>query len=256
MRSSKAYSTSVDHQSWLRNRWCPINTFETLDQMRAFGGTRRRPETETSIVKAPIARTNAHPRVEIRRVDNQRIAVPVAARVSHPHADLRSCVRPSVQRNNPGLMHHFVAYDDVTRRLHDFDAVVVKEGQHRADSAQRDATVPRSQVRVGVRSVPLLVVSRQTLRFTFLSVWCQRWSAPVGWIDHEGCLPVRPSVLEPAGANLHVLGGAAWGFVAFKKGVRPRDLLSVFLVVQKRAGAKLRVAFEGRLSMFELGQIP
>ena len=54
---------------------------------------------------------------EIRRIDHQRIAFPMTARVPHVAADLGIQMRPTVQRNEPNLMYHLLGNRHVSGTL-------------------------------------------------------------------------------------------------------------------------------------------
>ncbi len=77
--------------------------------------------------------------VKLRRLDDERVAFPVSARVAHPLADALVEVRLStVGRNDAGVVDHLVADRHDARVLDDAHAVAVDDGQRRAEHAARD----------------------------------------------------------------------------------------------------------------------
>ena len=86
------------------------------------------------------------PGLVVGRHDHQRVAFPVAARLAHVVLEGLAQRRAPVHRHDARLVHHLEVQDDVARRLHDADAVVVAVGHHRRRHAARDAAVPRVEV--------------------------------------------------------------------------------------------------------------
>src|SRR6185503_1681323 len=87
---------------------------------------------------------------EIRRIDDQRIAFPTAARVSEILADALVEMRASVQRDDAGFVNHLVENDHAIRTLHDLDIAVVG-GAGNPGETLCDTTLPQTAVcpRVG-----------------------------------------------------------------------------------------------------------
>ena len=100
-----------------------------------------------AVAQAVAVQADARLIGEVRRLDDQRVAFPVAARVAHVLADLRADVRPSIERNDAGVVHHLVADRHFVRRLHDPVAVAVDDREDRSDDAARDAAVVVGEVR-------------------------------------------------------------------------------------------------------------
>src|SRR5262245_25003690 len=67
--------------------------------------------------------------VEIRRLDDERVAFPVAAGVADPGANVVVQPRTSVERDDARFMNHLVHDDGGARCLHDPDVVVIERGQ-------------------------------------------------------------------------------------------------------------------------------
>ena len=86
------------------------------------------------------------PGLVVGRHDDQRVAFPVAARLAHVVLERLAQRRTPVHRHDARLVHHLEVEDDVARRLHDADAVVVAIRHHRRRHAARDAAVPRVEV--------------------------------------------------------------------------------------------------------------
>src|SRR5207302_702164 len=57
--------------------------------------------------------------VEVRRVDDQRLARPSTDRVARPSPHRRRQMRTPVERNDSGVVHHLRVYDDRVTRLED-----------------------------------------------------------------------------------------------------------------------------------------
>ena len=73
--------------------------------------------------------------VEIRRLDDQRLALPVAAVASRPLTDVWRQVRTSVERDDADVVDHLDENHHVAGRLHDLIVVVV--GPAQASAARR-----------------------------------------------------------------------------------------------------------------------
>jgi hypothetical protein len=65
---------------------------------------------------------------EVRRVDDERVAFPVAARVAHVEVNVRARVRPAVERDHARLVDHLHRDRDVARCLDDLVRVAVDRG--------------------------------------------------------------------------------------------------------------------------------
>src|SRR5713101_6595201 len=66
---------------------------------------------------------------EVRGVNDQRLAFPMAPRVAHPLAQL--AVRTAIQRNDPRVVNHLVKDHDVLTCLEQLDILVVRCRGHR-----------------------------------------------------------------------------------------------------------------------------
>ena len=89
-------------------------------------------------------------RGQVGRLDDQRLALPVGARVAQPLADPRSQMPAAVQRDDPRVVDHLHQDHDVVGRLQNLIVVVVEAGHHGAGHAARDAPVVEVQVLPGV----------------------------------------------------------------------------------------------------------
>ena len=83
---------------------------------------------------------------EVRRLDNQRIALPPATRIAEPLPDLWLGMRTSVQRDYAGIVDHLDKDDNVARALQDLIVVVVEAGHHRSWQPSENATIVRAPV--------------------------------------------------------------------------------------------------------------
>src|SRR4029077_6981511 len=85
-------------------------------------------------------------RREVRRLDDERVAVPVAARVAHIQADALARMRAAVQPDHPRFMNHLVADGDEALPLHDLVRVAIHAGQHRSWEPPRDTALPGTEI--------------------------------------------------------------------------------------------------------------
>ena len=85
----------------------------------------------------------------VPRLDDQRIAVPTAARAAAPLADLVRRKRPPVERDDPRLVHHLVDDQHVVVGLHELVVVVVAAGQHRRTRRRVVDAARRETLRLG-----------------------------------------------------------------------------------------------------------
>ena len=65
------------------------------------------------------------PVAEIRGVDHQRVALPMATRVAQPLADVLIEMPSPIERDDAGLVHLLLKNRHVSRSLHDLIVVVV-----------------------------------------------------------------------------------------------------------------------------------
>src|SRR5206468_5586071 len=95
---------------------------------------------------------------EIRRFDNQRLALPTTAVAPRPLADVWRQVRTSVERNDANVVEHLGENHRVSRRLHDLVGVVVGPAKHwRPVAIHQDAARTERLVLYGiVRAAPAL----------------------------------------------------------------------------------------------------
>ena len=80
------------------------------------------------------------------RLDDERVAVPMAARVAVVLRHAVREMRPAVERNHARLVHHLVRDRDAVRALRDHDAVAVEHGAHAGAQAARDAAVVQREI--------------------------------------------------------------------------------------------------------------
>src|SRR5580658_488409 len=76
---------------------------------------------------------------EVRSLDDQRVALPMAARVSEVAPDALSDMRPLVQGNDACLVDLLVENRHESGRLHNLRSVVIARRKYRAREAARDA---------------------------------------------------------------------------------------------------------------------
>src|SRR5437764_12468286 len=125
--------------------------------------------------------------IEAGGVDNQRVTVPMAARISIPRPEVGPEMRAAVEWDDASLMDHFRVQDDVTRRLHNLVAVVVGARPHRSRYAAGDTSLPRPVVFGEAR------VNRKSCVALFNRFMLQR-NSPVRWVHNHR----RPSPADGA----------------------------------------------------------
>src|SRR5262245_59149655 len=62
---------------------------------------------------ASTVRSDRHLVGEVCRLDDERIAVPMPARIAHVHPYRRAGMRTTIERDDPALVNHLVAEDHV-----------------------------------------------------------------------------------------------------------------------------------------------
>src|SRR5262245_15249593 len=92
---------------------------------------------------------------EIRHVDHERIALPMAARVAEPLAG--GPMRPPVERDETCFVDHFRMDRDPTSRLKNIVIVVVRPWRIRESA--RDAPLPKAAVLPSIRGAFVRVES-------------------------------------------------------------------------------------------------
>src|SRR5262249_41211703 len=92
-----------------------VDAREALDHVKAAGGI-----PELNLV------------VEVRGLDDERVAFPVAAGIAAPHPDLLAHMGTrAVEGDKPGRVNHLIAHDHIARSLHDVEVGVVPGRRHR-----------------------------------------------------------------------------------------------------------------------------
>ena len=87
---------------------------------------------------AGAASTDRGVAAEVGRIDDKRIAFPLANRISQPQMHVAREVRTIRNRDHPSVVPHLHVYRHVRRRLDDLIVVVVAGAEHR--DAAGDAT--------------------------------------------------------------------------------------------------------------------
>ena len=115
---------------------------------------------------------------EVRRVHNQRVALPATERVSVPQADTGTDMRPSVERNDPAVVHRLIENRHVSRTLHNLRARIVPA---RPGDFTRDAALVRIvvQPRFGEDAVGLGLIPANLHDAEFLSLGRQGRKPPI-----------------------------------------------------------------------------
>src|SRR5262249_27836894 len=95
---------------------------------------------------------------EVRRFNDQRIALPVAPRVAHIQVEALADTRALLQRHHSRLMDHLVLDHDEPWRLENRGPVAIDDRENRAGYAARDAAVVVAEVSVrGLHATPALL---------------------------------------------------------------------------------------------------
>src|SRR5579863_7877822 len=122
-----------------------IGAREALDQM----------EMRSFAIAIRHAEAGHVPIGEVGHIHHQRIALPMASRIAHPLPDIPADVRPSVQRNDAGLMHQLGQHDNRSRNLQNSIVVVIPAGKHGIGQSARDAARDHADVLIRIeRTVP------------------------------------------------------------------------------------------------------
>ena len=185
----------VPHDGGLRDALEPLDHVVRLgdpDALQAAAGPARRDPAAI---------------VEVPRLDDEDVALPVRARIAHPLTDAAVGERPVRQRDDARIVNHLVVDDDVVGRLQNAIGVVVAGGEHRAGDPARDAPVPHAHVPVVVALVieaPRLLVEGPLLH---------RGPAARRVDDHRGLSGRQHRVarVEPVAAVAAAEGGAGLG---------------------------------------------
>src|SRR5687767_10254368 len=78
---------------------------------------------------------------EIRRLDDQRIALPATARISHPQPNVLADMWAAVQGNEAHVADLLVEDRDIARSLHDLVVHVAEGRKHRQDAARETTRI-------------------------------------------------------------------------------------------------------------------
>src|SRR5438046_3553061 len=79
--------------------------------------------------------------VEVRRVDNECVAFPMAHRVTIPESNRRWRMRTAVDWDDTGVLNHFGKNGDIAGRLDNLVGVVVSGRDHSARPSARDERI-------------------------------------------------------------------------------------------------------------------
>jgi hypothetical protein len=110
--TSRASGNATVHgQVHVCGSWTVTSSRRVLASVSVNRSTRRRASLTRRVpVAVPAVRTYLP--VEIRRLDHQRVAVPMPTRVAHVGANRSRQMRPAIEGNDPRLMDHLVKNDD------------------------------------------------------------------------------------------------------------------------------------------------
>src|SRR5439155_25168447 len=101
--------------------------------------------------------------LEVRRLDDERVAFPMSTGIAHIEVDVAADVRAprnGIERDDARLVHHLVANRDVTGALDDLIRVAVDRRHHRAGYAARDAAVVEVAILEGISRAAAAVAAR------------------------------------------------------------------------------------------------
>src|SRR2546422_5107297 len=121
---------------------------------------------------------------EIRGLDNQGLAFPMAARVSLPQPDILWKMRTAIEGDDTGFMAHLDENRDVSRPLYDLSIVVIGRGEYWRPGALHDETTfgQRPILRAVEFMSPVL---RRALGLSFPRRRCQGRNPSVRRIDDQ-----------------------------------------------------------------------
>ena len=129
----------------------------------------------------------------VGRLDDEGVALPMAARIAHVVLVRRGQRRPAVGEDDARVVDHLEVEHDDARRLPDPEPAVVAIRHHRRGHAARDAAVPAVEVRGRVEGRRLAGQrpAAAHLERAALSFRRQSRQQAVRWIDDERGLPLR-----------------------------------------------------------------
>ena len=132
--------------------------------------------------------------VEVRGLDDERVAFPVPARVAVPMANGLGQVRTAVERNHPHVMDVLVEDGDDAGRLEDLIRVVVP-GRERRHAVVHDAAIGGRAIQAGIGRVRPLIGLPGGARL--LRLGRQRRKLAIGRIDDERGAADRLAAIPP-----------------------------------------------------------
>ena len=157
-----------------------------------------------------------------------------------------------VDGHDARLMHELEPNDDVARRLHDLDAAVVHEREHRRRHAARDAAVECVEVRYLVeRDVGPAARHRRRPAFAFGR---QRRQAAVRGLHDQRSQPVRLAHLGPV-ADAHLVRGDLL-VITRVQAAQALDALGELASVSNRRSPKLSGRCTGVPFSLSMGHMP
>ena len=145
--------------------------------------------------------------VKFRRLHDERVAVPVAACVTHPLPQVVRHVWASVQRDDARVVHHLVEDDDVAGSLDQVHVLVVATREHRrAGIESEEASLGEAAIFWSVdggsaSAVPDWAVARKILDQRAGLMPCvipEARHASIGWVDDQR----RASVADDTGSSV------------------------------------------------------
>ena len=189
---------------------------------------------------------------EIDRLNDERIAFPVAARVAQPLFDAGPDVRTPVHRNDPRVVNHLDENHDVAGHLQDLIVMVVEARHHRARQTTRDAplvgtAIPPRVSRAGAPRCPLPFdhpLRHRRQRGKFSVRWIDEQRRPVAGQCVAGLEPDARGVPGP-GACLKMLVGS-FRFVFRAPVINLLFVYSSLLIGQKLFVAQISGSFQAR----------
>src|SRR6185295_1269219 len=126
---------------------------------------RRRREALDELERLRIAAAVGAAIPEVGRLDDERVAFPVAAGVAHVEADAFGQMRLAAERDDPRLVNHLDPDRDEPLSLDDLVRIAVDGRQHRVRISARDAAVVEAEaVVVLVDAVAEAAARRRTAR--------------------------------------------------------------------------------------------
>src|SRR6266850_1725505 len=138
---------------------------------------------------------------EIGRLDDERVAFPMAARIAHICADVFSGMRTAVERNDAGLMNHLGENGHKPWTLHNLGSIAVDHGEYGARHTAGNAAIIQTSI---FRTTGNALSDLLKFRLPLLCLSGERRHSPIRRIDNQRSLLGWSSrTLAPVSRRVH-----------------------------------------------------